>query len=117
MIRLYNSFLLHNISRQQYISRTLSRRNDRTRDYFLAWFECFLCETDEQWINYEELTRQWTKCFVSDQKIFSEIIEKFDLLIDLWTKTAPNNNQRLNFFVTHMDAQCFRQDKIKAIAN
>ncbi|CAF4423205.1 unnamed protein product, partial [Rotaria sp. Silwood2] len=109
MIRSYNSFLLHNINRQQYLLRTLNRRNDRTSDYFLSWFECFLCEIDEDWINYQELTRQWTECFVTNKKMLSEVMEKVDSLIDLWTKVAPNNNQRSNFFVTHMVAQCFRQ--------
>ncbi|CAF3297892.1 unnamed protein product [Rotaria sp. Silwood2] len=112
MIRSYNSFLLHNINRQQYLLRTLNRRNDRTSDYFLSWFECFLCEIDEDWINYQELTRQWTECFVTNKKMLSEVMEKVDSLIDLWTKVAPNNNQRSNFFVTHMVAQCFRQENV-----
>ncbi|CAF3763739.1 unnamed protein product, partial [Rotaria sp. Silwood1] len=105
----YHSYLLLNINRQTYLFRTLFRRNDRATDYFLCWFEYFLCETDDNWIDYQALTRQWTECFISDQKIFSEIMEKVDSLIDLWIKVAPNKDQRSNFFVTHMVTQCFRQ--------
>ncbi|CAF1035564.1 unnamed protein product [Rotaria sordida] len=109
LFRSYHSYLLHNIDRQNYLFRTLFRRNDRATDYFLCWFEYFLCETDDNWIDYQVLTRQWTECFISDQKIFPEIMEKVDSLIDLWIKVAPNKDQRSNFFVTHMVIQCFRQ--------
>lgn len=112
LIRSYDSFLLHNVHRYQYISNMLKRRGQFTCQYLYRWFECFLCETDEVWINYEELTRQWTQCFVHDKNIFPEIIEKIDSLVELWTKAAPNNEQRLTFFLNHMVAQCLQQGTI-----
>ncbi|CAF4618689.1 unnamed protein product [Rotaria sp. Silwood2] len=111
IIHLYNSYLLYNINRLQYLTRILNSRYDRTSSYFLAWFKYFLCGTDEDWLIYKELTRQWTECFANDQKILYEILENIDSLIDLWTKASLNNNQESNFFVTYMVAQCFRQAK------
>lgn len=111
LFRSYHAYLLHNINRQQFLSRTLIHRKDHTSDYFTTWFECFLCQTTEDWLNYKELTRQWTECFIRNRKLISEIMEKIDLLIDLWIKAEPNNTDRLNFFVTHMVTQCFQHGK------
>jgi hypothetical protein len=105
----YHPYFLFNIDRQQYLSRMLSRRDDQTTDYFITWFICFLCESNPDWMNYQDLLSQWTECFIQNSDLFSKIIKKFDILIELWTKVAPDNQQRSTFFVTHMVTQCFRQ--------
>jgi hypothetical protein len=105
----YNPYSLYEIDRQQYLSRMLSRRDDRTMDYFIVWFKYFLCESNPDWMNYQDLVNLWTECFFQNEELFSQIIKQIDMLIELWTKVAPDNHQRLTFFVTHMVTQCFRQ--------
>ncbi|CAM4953944.1 unnamed protein product, partial [Rotaria socialis] len=112
LIRSYNSELMHNINRQEYLLRMLTYRKEHKTDHFIEWFKCFLCETDENWIRYQDLVYHWTNCFVKDQIALFEIMKEVDLLIDLWIKVAPNNNQRSDFFVAHMVTQCFSQENV-----
>ncbi|CAM4864589.1 unnamed protein product [Rotaria socialis] len=112
LIRSYNSELMHNINRPEYLLRMLTYRKEHKTDHFIEWFKCFLCETDENWIRYQDLVYHWTNCFVKDQIALFEIMKEVDLLIDLWIKVAPNNNQRSDFFVAHMVTQCFSQENV-----
>ncbi|CAF4755183.1 unnamed protein product, partial [Rotaria socialis] len=114
LIRSYNSELMHNINRPEYLLRMLTYRKEHKTDHFIEWFKCFLCETDENWIRYQNLVYHWTNCFVKDQIALFEIMKEVDSLIDLWIKVAPNNNQRSDFFVAHMVTQCFSQGKINS---
>ncbi|CAF3944692.1 unnamed protein product, partial [Rotaria sordida] len=109
IFRSYNSYILHDIDRQQYLSRMLSRRDDRTMEYFITWFQYFLCDLNPDWVNYQSLLNLWTECFIYNQDMFSNIIKQIDMLIDSWTKVASQDHQRSNFFLTHMVTQCFRQ--------
>ncbi|CAF3907546.1 unnamed protein product, partial [Rotaria sp. Silwood2] len=113
IFRSYNPYVLHDIDRQQYLSRMLSRRDDRQMEYFMAWFQYFLCDSNPDWMNYQSLLNLWTECFVYKQDLFSNIIKQIDVLIDSWTKVAPQDLQRSNFFLTHMVTQCFRQDQLQ----
>ncbi len=105
----YDQYFLYDIDRQIYLSRMLSRRDDRTIEYFIVWFQYFLCESNPDWMNYQDLVIQWTECFFQNPDLFSQIIKQIDTLIELWTKVAPDNHQRSAFFVAHMVTQCFRQ--------
>ncbi|CAF4612278.1 unnamed protein product [Rotaria sp. Silwood2] len=107
----YNPYFLHGINLQEYLKRMLSRRDDRTIDYFIEWFRYFLCDSIPDWLDSQSLLNDWTECFVSKKDLFLKIIEKIDALIGLWTDAAPQNNQRSLFFLKHMVAQCFRQGK------
>jgi hypothetical protein len=111
IFRYYNPYLLHNIDCLRFLSQTLSRREDRTTEYFIVWFQSFLCESQPDWLNYQELLNQWTECFVHEREMFPKIIGQADMLIELWTKVAPDNEKRSSLFVTHMVTQCFRQGK------
>lgn len=111
IFRFYNPILLYGIDRQEYLSRMLSRRDDRKTDYFIVWFQYFLCEVNADWMDYQTLLHQWTECFIQKQELFSNIIKKIDMLIEHWKKAAPNDNKRSTFFVTHMVTQCFRQGR------
>jgi hypothetical protein len=111
IFRSYNQYILHNIDRQQYLLRMLSRRDDQTIDYFINWFQYFLCESNPDWMNYQILLNQWTECFVYNQDFFSKIIKQMDMLIERWTNVAPKDSQRSNFFIKHMVGQCFRQGR------
>ncbi|CAF1283625.1 unnamed protein product, partial [Rotaria magnacalcarata] len=112
LIRSYNSKLMHNINRPEYLLRMLTYRKEHKIDHFIEWFKCFLCETDENWIKYQDLVCHWTNCFVKDQIALFEIMKQVDSLIDLWIKVAPNNNQRSDFFVTHMVTQCYSLENV-----
>ena len=106
----YNPYVLSRVNRQQFVSRTLSRRNDRTADYFIDWFSYFLAESHVDWMIYKkELLQQWTECVTHDRTLFKEVIRKTNMLIDLWAIGAPNNKEYLTFFVKHMVNQCFQQ--------
>ncbi len=113
IFRYHNSYILHNINRQQFLSHTLSRRDDRTVDYYVNWFACFLCESHPTWMNYKELLQQWTQCFVHDSDMFKKIITQIDMLIDLWAKVAMDDKEHLSFFIKYMVTQCFQQGKNK----
>ncbi|CAF1340065.1 unnamed protein product [Adineta steineri] len=111
IFRYHSSYILHNIACQQYLGRMLHRRDNQTANYFIIWFQQFLCESNPDWMNYETLLIQWTQCFVHNQDLFSTIIQQIDTLIELWTKVAPNDHKRTTLFVTHMITECFRQGK------
>jgi hypothetical protein len=111
IFRSYNQYILHNIDRQQYLSRMLSRRDDQTIDHFIIWFQYFLCESNPDWMNYQILLSQWTECIVYNQDLFSNIIKQMDMLIELWTKVAPKDSQRSTCFIKHIVGQCFRQGR------
>ncbi|CAF5025267.1 unnamed protein product, partial [Rotaria sp. Silwood1] len=108
IFRYFNPFLLPHIDRQQYILRTISRREDRTTDYFIEWFKHFLCQSNPDWMHYDELLYHWTECFVHNTYLFDDIIKQTDKLIELWTKVEPANDQRSGFFVEHIVKECFR---------
>jgi hypothetical protein len=111
IFRSYNQYILHNIDRQQYLSRMLNRRDGQTLEYFTIWFQNFLCEPNSDWIDYQILLNQWTQCFVGNQDIFSKIIKQMDTLIERWKNAASKDSQRSNFFIKHMVGQCFRQGR------
>ena len=107
----HNGYILHGIDQQQYLSRMLTHQNKTNLDYLLAWFQCFLCDSNPHWMNYQSLLGQWTECFVYKQDSFSRMIEQIDMLIEIWTRVAPQDQQRVDFFIEHMVSQCFRQGK------
>lgn len=111
LFRSYNEFILHDINRQQYLSRMLSRRDNQTAEHFIVWFQFFLCKPNSDWVDYQILLDQWTECFFDKQDLFSNIIKQTDMLIEIWTNAAPNNTERVTFFIKHMVAQCLRQSK------
>ncbi|UJR16715.1 hypothetical protein I4U23_003615, partial [Adineta vaga] len=113
IFRSYNSYLLYDFDRQQYLSRMLARRNNQTVDYFIGWFKYFLCESNAEWIDYQKLTHQWTECFVHNEILLLQILQQIDMLIELWIKTVPNDRHRSEFFIAHMVTQCFRQDQLR----
>ncbi|CAF1188657.1 unnamed protein product [Rotaria sp. Silwood1] len=112
IFRYFNPFLLPHIDRQQYILRTISRREDRTTDYFIEWFKHFLCQSNPDWMHYDELLYHWTECFVHNTYLFNDIIKQIDKLIELWTKVELANDQRSGFFVEHIVKECFRHGKM-----
>lgn len=112
IFRSYNQYILHNINRPEYLSRSLSRRDDRTAEFFTVWFRYFLCEPNEDWVNYKLLLGQWTECFVYNQDLFSSIIQQFDILIGQWINAGSSDAERLSFFIKHMVQQCLRQSKV-----
>jgi hypothetical protein len=111
IFRSYNQYILHNIDRQQYLSRILIRRDDQKLEFFLAWFRYFLCESNPDWMNYRSLIIQWTECFFYNQDLFPQIIKQMDTLIERWTTVAQKDHKRSTFFITHMVGQCFRKSK------
>lgn len=111
LFRSYNQYILHNINRQQYLSRMLSRRDNQTDESFIVWFQYFLCEPDSDWVNYQILLGQWTECFVHNQDLFSKIIKQMDMLIARWANVAPQNAERSAIFIKHMVEQCLRQSR------
>jgi hypothetical protein len=107
----YNEYILHGVNRQQYLSRMLIHQNEQKIEYLIAWFQFFLCESNPNWMNYQSLLGQWTECFVYKRDFFSRVIKQIDMLIGVWTKVAPEDRQRADFFIKHMVSQCFRQGK------
>lgn len=107
IFRCYNPYVLHDIDRQQYLLRTLSRRDNRTIDYFTAWFKNFLCESNPDWMNYEALLQRWTSCFAHDENLLTAIIKQVDRLYEQWSGAALADYQRSVFFATHMATLCF----------
>ncbi|CAF2743269.1 unnamed protein product, partial [Rotaria sp. Silwood2] len=105
----YNDSLLYGIDRRKFILETLIKRNDSTIIYFLNWFKFLLCTSPSNWMDYNKLLKEWTKCFVDNRDIFFNIINHTDNLIQLWAKATVNNAQSCNFFIEHMIEQCFNQ--------
>jgi hypothetical protein len=58
IFRSYSPYFLYGIDPQQYLSRMLSRRDDQTMNYFIVWFQFFLCESYPDWMNYQSLVNQ-----------------------------------------------------------
>ncbi|CAF1677650.1 unnamed protein product, partial [Adineta ricciae] len=112
ILRYYNEYVLHDINRSQYLLRTLACRKDRTIDYFINWFKFFLCESNPNWLRYEEIVQQWTDCFAHQPERFAEVIKQIDILMKLWAQVSPENVQRSNFLATHMVGECFRYGNI-----
>ena len=107
----HNAYILHYVNLQQYLSRMLTNQNEQKPDYFISWFQFFLCESNPTWMNYQNMLREWTDCFVYKPNFFSRIIEQIDTLIEIWDKVAPQDRQRSHFFTEDMVSQCLGQGK------
>ena len=111
LFRYYNPYILHDINPQEYLLRTLCRREGTKASSLIDWFKCFLCEPCPDTILYRELLTRWTNCFFDQQQLFQEIISQIDTLMELWTQAVPTDEARSAIFAAHMAAQCFRQSK------
>ena len=109
IFRYYNEFILYQINWEQYLIRMLTHQKKQNIEYFMVWFQHFLCQPNPSWIKYQVLLREWTNALFYKQDSFPKVIKQIDMLTEIWTKVAPEDRQRSDFFILHMASQCFRQ--------
>lgn len=115
----YNAFLLRDLDKTTYLMNNLHGHEKRSCDFYISWFECFLCEedyvqTERESHNFQLLLKEWSKKFYEDRDLLEKITLKLDLLSEKLSAVIKpeTRDQRLNYFCKHMIDIFFQQSKI-----
>jgi hypothetical protein len=112
LFQYYNPILLPNLDKQTYLHSILNKYERRSCDFYINWFEYFVCDThyvdtEQEWSYFQVLLNDWSEKIVRDRILFREIMNKMDNLLQRLSHVTKD--RRFIHFVKHMVDQCFKQ--------
>ncbi|CAF3953065.1 unnamed protein product [Rotaria sp. Silwood2] len=125
LFQCYNPILLFNFDKQTYLHKVFNQNEQRSCEFYIHWFEYFLCdihyvESEQEWSYFQLLMNKWSDKIVDDRILFRQIVIKMDSLLDRLSDVTNNkpNSRRFIYFVKHMIDKCFKRNSISdAIIN
>lgn len=118
LFQLNHSVSIFKFDQMNYLIRILNNYPNRTSQFYITWFRCFLCEknnehTKEEHDKFKQLVKTWFNCFQHDFNILVQIIEKLDSLFEHLQSTVTNENVdlRMDIFQHHLLIICFEPSK------
>ena len=109
--------LVFNIQKSDFLMNLLDRRSSSSSVFYEKWFLCFLIPneqelhtitTDRECVEYQQLLRSWTNCFMHDRDMFLAMMMKIDIFIAAFPADVINS-QYLLHFIHHMVNLCFQE--------
>ncbi len=106
------------IDKTSYLIKTIINHQNRTGNFYVTWFICFLCDKhyqnnscDQQ--NFHRLLDVWLNYIKNDRDMLLQIIAKLDTLLDQLQIVIinDNNDNRLDVFRENMLTACFQPRK------
>ena len=119
LFRSYNPNFLSNLDKTTYLIQTLNSYEKRSYEFYILWFECFLCDehfvqTEEKFRQFEKLLKEWLNKFRYDRQLLEQMTMKIDVLLDKLTAIGQNkpNDRRGNLFIKQLIDIYFQQSKL-----
>jgi hypothetical protein len=105
----YNPSLLFELDKTIYLINTLNGNEKRSCDFYIVWFECFLCDehyvqTEIEWQQFQQLLKEWSKKFRDNRELLEQITMKMNILLQNLATVVKkeSNDRRLIYFINHM---------------
>ena len=112
----YNPILLFNLDKQTYLHSIFNQHEQRSYNFYVKWFEYFLCDAsyannEGEWYHSQLLMNEWLDKVVRNPVLFSQIMNEMDSLLEQLNNTVNNNlnNRSFTYFVKCMIDKCFKQ--------
>jgi len=113
-----NPYVLKGFNKTEYLIDKLHGREKRSCEFYMLWFECFLCEThygqtDDEYQQFKSHFNEWSKQFQYNIDLFEQIAMKSNVLVEKLQAVVQTRKQdrRLEYFIGNIIDICFKRSK------